>query len=391
VTVDAATRWAEVDLEAIRHNVRQVAHLVSPNTAVMAVVKANGYGHGAVPSARAALEGGATWLGVASVEEGLELRDGGIRAPILQLGYTPPSALGEAVAAGLSLNVFEGGTVDALQKLPLPAPVRLQLKVDTGMHRLGAAPEDAVALASRIRESPNLQLEAVWTHFASADSDPEFTKAQLARFLRVRDQIQNATGLRFLSHAANSAGLLHYPEARLDLVRAGLVVYGLRPDPGWKDLPSLRPALAWRTIVTNVQTVPEAAGVGYGQTWTAPGPRRVATLAVGYGDGLQRHQSNRGHVLLRGKRAPIVGTVSMDQTTVDVTEIPGVTIGDVATLIGRDGASELTASAVAAAVDTISWEVLCAISARVVRRYTSESPRGAQELRKRASADPKTT
>ncbi len=377
MTVDTATRWAEIDLEAIRHNVRQVARLVSPRTAVMAVVKANGYGHGAVPSARAALEGGATWLGVASVEEGLELRAAGIRAPMLQLGYTPPSALGEAVAAGLSLNVFEGGTVDALQKLPLPAPARLQLKVDSGMNRLGAAREDAVALAKRVRQSPNLQLEAVWTHFASADSDPEFTKAQLARFLRVREEIKSDTGLHFLSHAANSAGLLHYPEARLDLVRAGLVVYGVSPEPTWTDLPVLRPALTWRTIVTNVHTVPEGAGVGYGQTWAAPAPRRVATLAVGYADGLHRRQSNRGHVLLRGKRAPIVGTVSMDQTTVDVTEIPGVAIGEVATLIGRDGASELSAAEVAAAVDTISWEVLSAISARVVRRYTEKSPRGA--------------
>jgi alanine racemase len=391
VTVETATRWADIDLEAIRHNVRQVARLVSPKSAVMAVVKANGYGHGAVSSARAALEGGATWLGVASVEEGLELRAAGTRAPILLLGYTPPSALGEAVAAGLSLNVFEGGTLDALRKMPLPAPARLQLKVDTGMNRLGVAPDEAVALARRIRQGPNWQLEAVWTHFASADSDPAFTNAQLAQFVRVRDQIKKDTGLRFLSHAANSAGLLHYPDARLDLVRAGLVVYGLSPEPSWTDIPGLRPALSWRTIVTNVHTVPEGAGVGYGQTWTAPAPRQVATLAVGYGDGLHRRHSNRGHVLLRGKRAPIVGTVSMDQTTVDVTEIPGVTIGDVATLIGRDGGSELSASAVAAAVDTIAWEVLCAISARVVRRYTDKSPRGAEELRKRASADPKTT
>lgn len=389
--VETATRWADIDLDAIRHNVRQVARLVSPKSAVMAVVKANGYGHGAVPSARAALEAGATWLGVASVEEGLELRAAGIRAPILHLGYTPRSALGEAVAAGLSLNVFEGGTLDALRKLPLPAPARLHLKVDTGMHRLGATPEEAVALARRIRQGTNIQLEGVWTHFASADSDPAFTNEQLARFLRVRDQIRTDTGLRFLSHAANSAGLLHNPEARLDLVRAGLVVYGLSPNPSWNDLPSLRPALAWRTIVTNVHTVPEGAAVGYGQTWTAPAPRRVATLAVGYGDGLQRRQSNRGRVLVRGRSAPVVGAVSMDQTAVDVTEIPGVTIGDVATLIGRDGSSELSADEVAAAADTISWEVLCAISARVVRHYTGESPRGAERLRKRLSADPKTT
>jgi alanine racemase len=376
VTVD--TRWAEVDLEAIRDNVRQVARLVSSRTAVMAVVKANGYGHGAVPTAQAALDGGATWLGVASVQEGLELRAAGIEAPILHLGYTPVDALGEAVAAGLSLAVFEQGTLDALVQLPLPARARLHLKVDTGMHRLGASPEEALKIANRIGRHPNLELEAVWTHFAAADSDPALTRDQLTRFLRARDRIRTQTGLTFLSHAANSAGILRLPEARLDLVRAGLVVYGLSPNPDWRDLPGLRPALSWRTIVTHVQTVPDGEAVGYGQTWRASGPRRVATLAVGYGDGLHRRQSNRGQVLVRGRPAPIVGTVSMDQTMVDVTDIPGVAIGDVATLIGRDGGAELTASAVAAAVDTISWEVLCAISARVVRRYTDESPRGAK-------------
>lgn len=375
MTVD--TRWAEVDLDAIRDNVRQVARLVSSRTAVMAVVKANGYGHGAVPAAQAALEGGATWLGVASVQEGLELRTAAIEAPILQLGYTPVDALGEAVAAGLSLTVFEQGTLDALAGLPLPTRARLHLKIDTGMHRLGASPDEALKMASRIGRHPNLELEAVWTHFASADTDPAFTREQLARFLRARDRMRSQTGLQFLSHAANSAGLLRLPEARLDLVRAGLVVYGLSPNPGWPELPALRSALSWRTIVTNVQTVPDGAAIGYGQTWRASGPRRVATLAVGYGDGLHRRQSNRGQVLVRGQAAPIVGTVSMDQTMVDVTGIPGVATGDVATLVGRDGGAELTASAVAAAADTISWEVLCAISARVVRRYTGKSPRGA--------------
>jgi len=378
LSLDTATKWAEVDLEAIRDNVRRVARLVWPRTAVMAVVKANGYGHGAVPAAQAAIEGGATWLGVASLQEGLELRAAGISQPVLMLGYTPREALGGAVAAGLSLTVFEGGMLDALGNLPLPAPARLHLKVDTGMHRLGAASADAVALASRLRQHPNLQLEAVWTHFASADSDPDFTRAQLDVFLRVRDQIRRETGLHFLSHAANSAGLLRFPEARLDLVRAGLVVYGLSPNPGWTDLPALRPALAWRTIVTNVHTAPAGAGVGYGQTWRAHGPRQVATLAVGYGDGLHRRQSNRGQVLVRGRSAPIVGAVSMDQTMIDVSDIPGVTIGDVATLIGRDGASESSAWTVAQAEDTISWEVLCSISPRVVRRYTGQSPRGAE-------------
>jgi alanine racemase len=379
VTDNAATKWAEIDVAAIRDNTRAVVRLVvGTGTAVMAVVKGNGYGHGAVEAARAALAGGATWLAVSSVPEGLELREAKIEAPILQLGYTPPQALAEAVAAGLSLTAYEMGTVRALRELPLPARARLHLKVDTGMHRLGATSEGALALAQAIRAAPNVELEGVFTHFAAAADDPAFTREQLARFLSVRDRIWRDTGLRFLSHAANSAGLLRVRESRLDLVRAGLLIYGVSPDPAWTGEPPLRPALSWRTLVTNVVTVPDGETVGYGRTWTASGPRRVATLAVGYGDGLQRRQSNRGHVLLRGKSAPIVGTVSMDQTTVDVTEIPGVTIGDVVTLIGRDGGVELSAAEVAAAVDTISWEVLSAISARVVRRYTEHSPRGAK-------------
>lgn len=371
---DAATRWAEIDLAAIRHNTRQIVRLCGPRTAVMAVVKANGYGHGAAPAAQAALEGGAAWLAVASVGEGLELRRAGVRAPILQLGYTPHNALAEAVAAGLSLNIYEAGTLDALRDLPLPARARLHLKVDTGLHRLGATPESAPQLAKMIRLHPNVQLEAVWTHFASAESDPVFTREQLATFLGVRDRIRVEGGQPFLSHAANSAGLLRFPEARLDLVRAGLVVYGVSPNPTWSDLPDLRPALSWRTLVTQVQTVPAGGTVGYGRTWTAAAPRRIATLAVGYADGLQRRQSNRGQVIIRGRLAPIVGIVSMDQTAIDVTDIAGVAIGDVATLVGRDGASELTASAVAAVIDTISYEVLCAISSRVVRRYNQGQP-----------------
>jgi len=369
----AVSKWAEIDLSAIGDNTRAIVRLMAgTGTAVMAVVKANGYGHGAVEASRAALTGGATWLAVSSVAEGLQLREAKIEAPILQLGYTPPRALAEAVAAGLSLTVYEMGTVRALRELPLPAPARLHLKVDTGMHRLGASAEDALALAQAIREAPNLELEGVFTHFASAADDPTFTREQLGRFLTVRDRIQRDTGLRFLSHAANSAGLLRVRESRLDLVRAGLLIYGISPDPGWVGEPAWRPALSWRTLVTNVLTVPAGETVGYGRTWTASGPRRVATLAVGYADGVQRRQANRGRVLIRGRLVPIVGAVSMDQTAADVTDVPGVSIGDVATLIGRDGASELTASAVAVAVDTISWEVLCAISARVVRRYVSQ-------------------
>jgi len=333
----------------------------------MAVVKANGYGHGAIPAARAALEGGATWLGVSSVPEGIELRQAGIRAPILNLGYTPPSELSAAVAAGLALNVYDQASL-ALLKTAV-TEIAVHVKVDSGMHRLGAPPAEAVRLASQVHADPHLRLDGFWTHFADADGDPAFTREQLRQFLDARAALVRAGVTGFISHAANSAGLLHLPEARLDLVRAGLILYGVRPVPTWTDLPALKPALSWRTLVTNVVTVPKGESVGYGRRFTASSDARVATIALGYGDGLQRAASERGRAIVRGEAVPMAGTVSMDQAALDVTNVPEVAIGDVVTLIGQDGGATLTADDLAVASGTISWEVLCAISSRVPRRY----------------------
>jgi alanine racemase len=333
----------------------------------MAVVKANGYGHGAVPTARAALQGGATWLGVSSVQEGIELRKAGIQEPILNLGYTPPAALSAAVAAKLALTVYDG---DGLALLKTAATeIGVHVKVDTGMHRLGAAPEDAVKLAVDVAADANLRLEGFWTHFADADQDPAFTREQLHAFLDARAGLIRAGVTNFLSHVANSAGLLHVPEARLDLVRAGLIIYGVRPVRNWSDLPGLRPALRWQTIVTNVATVRSGESVGYGRRFTAREAARVATIAVGYADGLHRRASDGGRAIVRGVAVPFAGTISMDQAALDVTSVPGVTVGDVVTLIGEEGPTTLTAQDLADAAKTISYEVLCAISSRVPRRY----------------------
>jgi alanine racemase len=333
----------------------------------MAVVKANGYGHGAVEVAQAALSGGATWLGVSSVAEGIELRQAGISLPILNMGYTPPVAFPAAIAARLSLTVFDQASLEALRQSGSPAAVHV--KVNTGMNRLGAGPADAVRLVSELRRSPNLRLEGFWTHFASAESDPDFTRQQLDAYLEARRQIVREGASGFISHAANSAGLLRLPEARLDMVRAGLIIYGVRPVQEWRDLPSLRPALSWHAMVTNVQLVPIGGTVGYGRHFKAAQPTKVATLAAGYADGLHRRLSNRGRAIVRGQIVPIVGTISMDQATVDVTSVPGVEIGDAACLIGSDGAASWQADDMAKAGETISYEVLCAISARVPRRY----------------------
>jgi alanine racemase len=333
----------------------------------MAVVKANGYGHGAVPAVRAALQGGATWLGVSSVQEGIELRKAGILEPILNLGYTAPAALSAAVAAKLALTVYDQ---DGLALLKTAATeVGVHVKVDTGMHRLGAAPADAVRLAVEVAADPHLRLEGFWTHFADADQDPAFTREQLHVFLDARAALIRAGVTHFLSHAANSPGLLHFPEARLDLVRAGIIIYGVRPVRSWPDLPGLRRALRWQTIVTHIVTVPRGESVGYGRRFTTRKPARVATIAVGYADGLHRRASDGGRAIVRGAAVPIAGTISMDQAALDVTSVPGVAVGDIVTLIGEEGATTLTAHDLADASKTISYEVLCAISNRVPRRY----------------------
>jgi alanine racemase len=333
----------------------------------MAVVKADGYGHGAVPSARAAVQGGATWLAVSSVTEGIELRKAGSRERILNLGYTPPSALSAAVAAKLSLTVYDREGLALLKTAA--TEIGVHVKVDTGMHRLGAAPEEAVKLAVDVAADANLKLEGFWTHFADADRDPAFTREQLQVFLDARSALIGAGVTGFLSHAANSPGLLRFPEARLDLVRAGLIIYGVRPVRSWTDLPGLRPALGWRTIVTNVLTVPGGESVGYGRKFIAREPARVATIAVGYADGLHRRASDGGRAIVRGVVVPIAGTISMDQTALDVRTVHDVTVGDVVTLIGDEGDAALSAHDLAEASGTISYEVLCAISSRVPRRY----------------------
>ncbi|TMD24116.1 MAG: alanine racemase [Chloroflexi bacterium] len=368
LTEQGATKWADVDTSAITHNTNLIKQLVGPKTAVMAVVKANGYGHGAVPAARAALKGGATWLGVSSVPEGIELRKAGIPEPILNLGYTPVAALSAAVAAKLSLTVYDREGLGLVKTAA--TDIGVHVKLDSGMHRLGAAPDEAVRLAMEVDADPDLRLEGFWTHFADADGDAAFTKEQLRIFLDARAALVRGGATNFLSHTANSPGLLRFPEARLDLVRAGLLIYGVRPERHWDDLPTLRPALTWQTIVTHVMTVPAGASVGYGRRFRAPAPARVATIALGYGDGLHRRASEGGEAIVRGMAVPLAGTISMDQAALDVTNVRDVAPGDVVTVIGQDGEATLTAYDLAEASGTISYEVLCAISARVARRYT---------------------
>jgi alanine racemase len=323
------------------------------------VVKANGYGHGAVPVAHAALEGGATRLAVATLEEAAQVR--GLLDPehILVMGGLLPAQAGAAAPSGCSISVSSRELAEALAATNANVPVHL--KIDTGMGRFGCSPEDARGLAQLIDGSRGTRLAGTWTHFASADSDAAMTKRQFDLYLDTLSGFDVAPGIR---HACNSAGALNHPDFGLDAVRCGIAVYGC-------EWPGTKPALALKAVITHLKPVERGATVGYGSLWRAPGPARVATVAIGYEDGVHRARANRGHVLVRGHRAPLIGMVSMDAITLDVTDVSGVRIGDVATLIGRDGEQVITAEEVAEWSGTISYEVLTSIGSRVERRFST--------------------
>jgi alanine racemase len=321
------------------------------------VVKAGGYGHGAVRVARAALDGGATGLAVATLEEAREV-EGLTRAEhVLVMGGLMPAQARSAAASGYAIAVSSRSFAEALGDTDEVVPVHL--KIDTGMGRFGCSPEEAPALARFIDDSSGLRLAGTWTHFAKSESDEVMTQHQFALFEETLAVLGVEPGMR---HACNSAGALNHPDFALDAVRCGISIYGC-------EWPGTRPALSLRSVVTHVKTVEKGATVGYGSLWRAPDKARVATVAIGYADGVHRARANRGHVLVRGRRVPLIGMVSMDAITLDVTDVPDMQVGDVATLIGQDGDQRITAEEVAEWSGTISYEVLTSLGARVERRY----------------------
>ncbi len=341
----------------MRANAARILAHVPHGTRLIAVVKANGYGHGAVQVARAALRGGATWLAVATLEEARELTGLVHAERILVMGGLVPDLAPAAAASGFGIGVSSLEAARALGSSDEVVPVHL--KIDTGMGRFGAAPDEAASLARLIFDSPGLRLAGTWTHLASAGTDELMTRVQFDRFLEALGSLGLEPGLR---HACNSAAAYRYPEMALDAVRAGIALYGC-------EWPGAMPALSLRSRVTHVKTVAAGDTVGYGATWTAKDRARVATVAIGYADGVFRARSNRGHVLVRGQAAPLIGAVSMDAITVDVSGVPGVEVDDVVTLIGADGDERITAEEVASWSGTISYEVLTAIGPRVKRGY----------------------
>ena len=364
--------WAEIDLDAIAHNVRQLKRHIGERVKLTAVVKANAYGHGAVPVARTALENGAERLAVNRVVEGIELRRAGIAAPILILGYSPPWEAEAIVRHDLTPTITEREVALALAKAAASQgkTVPVHVKVDTGMGRFGLLPKEVVDFAKGLADFPNLRLEGLYTHFATADeADKSHTRRQFGIFLDVLKRLEEAGIEVPIRHAANSAATLDLPETHLDMVRCGIAIYGLYPSAEVSHSVPLKPAMSLKSRVARLRTLPAGSCISYGCTYVTSSPTRVALVPVGYGDGYHRLLSNRGQVLIRGRRTPILGRVCMDQFVVDVSDIPGVRLDDEVVVFGRQGEEEISAEEVAAWAQTINYEVVTALMPRVTRVY----------------------
>jgi alanine racemase len=366
--------WASISRSALRHNFRAVKRHVGEAIEVMAIVKADAYGHGAIECAREFEAAGATWFGVALVEEGIALRQAGINHPILCLtGVTAHQA--EAVLAhDLSVVVYDLESVEALDAAERATGgiATIHIKVDTGLGRLGVLPAHLAEFGKAVSRFNNVRVEGLLTHFAEANvSSSEFTSAQIATFHEARKILEEAGVSPPFMHLANSAAIHAHPQAWGNLVRAGGLLYGLVKDvlASTPDPLDVRPVMSLHSRVAYLKTVPAGESLGYGRTFTTSRESRIATIPVGYADGLRRALSNNGRALLRGVSAPIVGRVSMDLTLIDVTDIPEAAAGDHVTLIGPSGDQRIRAEDVAEAAGTISYEVVCGIGRRVPREY----------------------
>ena len=365
--------YVKIDLDIIRANFDAVQR--KAGVPVMAIVKADAYGHGAVQVARL-LEGKCAFFGVSSMLEALELRQAGLKTPILILGQTPISAFPLAIREGIRPAIFHYEAAVALSKAAQEAGLEapFHFAVDTGMSRIGfQATEEAADICAKIAALPGLKVEGLFSHFATADcADLERSRLQAQRF-RSFDEMLKARGVHVpIRHLDNSAGLMNF-DTHYEMVRSGIVTYGLYPsDEVAPGLLPLTPALTWHSRVTHVKTLPVGREISYGGTFVTDRPTVVATIPVGYADGYRRSLSGRFYVLIRGKRAPILGRICMDQLMVDVTDIPGVSLNDKVVLVGKDGDEVITMEAIAAAADSFNYEFVCGISRRVPRLYRKD-------------------
>jgi len=366
---------AEIDLKAVAHNVRELRRITKPGSRMMAVVKANGYGHGSAEIARCALDSGAEVLGVARIDEAIVLRNEGIDAPILIFGYTPPPFYKEILKFDLTQTVYSLQTAESLSSFALlhKSKIRIHIKIDTGMGRLGILPYSGSAMhdVEAIVQLAGLTAEGIFTHFSMADcSDKSFSIRQFEIFMNFIGDLKRK-GIDFVvRHAANSAGIIDMPETHLDMVRAGIAMYGLYPsEETMNDRAALLPAMTVKSMIIHLKDVPAGFKVSYGATYETRKPTTIATVPVGYADGYSRLLSSRGYMLICGERAPIAGRVCMDLTMLDVGNTGGVKQGDEVVIIGKQKNSEIKADEIASLTGTINYEVVSSLTARVKRVY----------------------
>jgi alanine racemase len=374
--------WVEIDLVALAHNVAELKRLLSSRTGLMAVVKADAYGHGAVAIAQAVLEAGATWLGVATIPEGIELREAGIQAPILILGATSTAAqiraifhwqLQPTLCTPKQALVFAETMAELAPTKSLP----VHLKLDTGMSRLGTDWQDATEFAQLVQRLPHLEIASVYSHLATAESlDRTVVNLQHQRFAQAIAQMQAAGVTIPRLHLANSAGTLTEPNLHYDLVRVGLAMYGLYPAAHLKQLVSLKPVLQVKARITQIKTIQPGTGVSYGHRFIADREMQIAVVAIGYADGVPRNLSNQMTALIQGQRVRQIGAITMDQLMLDVSQVPHLQEGDVVTILGQDGAQTITADDWANTLNTISWEILCGFKHRLPRVAIADQKSG---------------
>lgn len=365
--INTYSTWLEVDLTAIKNNVTKIKEFTQSE--VMAVIKANGYGHGAIPTAQAAIKGGATWCGVARIEEALALRRAGISSKLLVLGYTPPAKIPEAIDQNITVSVFDWElTRNYLEYAKINgSKLEAHVKVETGMGRLGMLPEDVPDFLLWLKGS-NIQVNGIFTHFPRADEPScEFTYQQINLFNDLLNSLSHVGVLPQIIHAANSAGVFNFPESHYNLVRPGNAIFGMSPCQN-KCLPEgFKPALTWKARITALRLMPPGRGISYGSVYVTQGPELIGVIPIGYGDGFRRVDNQQ--VLVNGKRANVVGRVCMDQCMLQLDSVPGAKVGDEVVLLGKQGDEVITVDEIANRWGTLNYEVVCGLADRLPRIY----------------------
>lgn len=368
--------FAEVNLDNIRQNVLNIQKHIGEKTKILAVIKADGYGHGSIPIAKYLSREKLVWgFGVSTVREAVVLRKAGINMPVLILGYVFPADFETVIRYGITTTVFQLETAKALSNKASECgeTARIHIKIDTGMGRIGFAPnEKAIDDIEEITKLPFIEVEGLFTHFACADcKDKTSAYAQLDKFKKIISELEKRGIYIPIKHACNSAGIIEFDDDHFDLVRAGIIIYGLYPSEEVnKEKIRLRPAMSVKSRVSYVKTVPAGTAISYGSVYVTESERKIATISIGYADGILRALTGKGEVIIRGKRAKIVGKICMDQMMADVTDIDGVSQGDFVTVIGRDGGEEITMEEISEKAGTFNYEFVCGFQRRVPRIYT---------------------